>query len=119
MTDLAVLEAAREALGFQLTGGQEQALDNVLRDLEGPAPMMCLLQVRLLLLSACPSPFVGSSFTLLDWLVLGVSRSVLGNPFSSLLGNSQACAHGHIRDLSPKPASMLPCGHDSTDAVMA
>ena len=45
MTDLAVLEAAREALGFQLTGGQEQALDNVLRDLEGPAPMMCLLQV--------------------------------------------------------------------------
>ena len=47
MTDLAVLEAAREALGFQLTGGQEQALDNVLRDLEGPAPMMCLLQVRL------------------------------------------------------------------------
>lgn len=45
MSDLALLEAAREGLGFQLTGGQEQALDNVLRDLEGPAPMMCLLQV--------------------------------------------------------------------------
>ena len=45
MSDLALLEAAREALGFQLTGGQEQALDNVLRDLEGPTPMMCLLQV--------------------------------------------------------------------------
>ena len=45
MSDLALLEAAREALGFQLTSGQEQALDNVLRDLDGPAPMMCLLQV--------------------------------------------------------------------------
>ncbi len=45
MSDLALMEAAREALGFQLTGGQEQALDTVLRDLEGPVPMMCLLQV--------------------------------------------------------------------------
>ena len=45
MSDLALMEAAREALGFQLTGGQEQALDNVLRDLEGLAPMMSLLQV--------------------------------------------------------------------------
>ena len=45
MSDLALMEAAREALGFQLTGGQDQALDNVLRDLEGPVPMMCLLQV--------------------------------------------------------------------------
>lgn len=48
MTDLTLMEAAREALGFTLTGGQEQALDNVLRDLEGPGPMMCLLQVSLL-----------------------------------------------------------------------
>ena len=63
MTDLAVLEAAREALGFQLTGGQEQALDNLLRDLEGPAPMMCLLQVRLPMQNACPSQYAGSSLT--------------------------------------------------------
>jgi len=48
MGDLALMEAARDVLGFQLTGGQERALDNVLRDLEGPAPMMCLLQVLLL-----------------------------------------------------------------------
>ena len=48
MGDLALMEAARDALGFQLTGGQETALDNVLRDLEGPAPMMCLLQVHFL-----------------------------------------------------------------------
>jgi hypothetical protein len=46
ISDLALMEAAREALGFQLTGGQEGALDNVLRDLEGPASMMSLLQVR-------------------------------------------------------------------------
>ena len=72
MTDLAVLEAAREALGFQLTGGQEQALDNVLRDLEGPAPMMCLLQVGLLFRNACPSIFFGVSFTLGQALVLGI-----------------------------------------------
>lgn len=97
MTDLAVLEAAREALGFQLTGGQEQALDNVLHDLEGPAPMMCLLQVRLLLLSACPSPFVGSSFTLIGW------SSVL--PFACL-GMTGLCPRAHQRP-SPKPASML------------
>jgi hypothetical protein len=46
MSDLALMEAAREALGFQLTGGQEGALDNILRDLEGPASMLSLLQVR-------------------------------------------------------------------------
>ena len=45
VTELCLMEAAREALPFQLTGGQERALDNVLRDMQGPLPMMCLLQV--------------------------------------------------------------------------
>ena len=87
MTDLAVLEAAREALGFQLTGGQEQALDNVLRDLEGPAPMMCLLQVGLPLLSADPSTCVSSYFTLADLRsgagVLGLVIGIHGHPHAS------------------------------------
>ena len=46
MTEVGLVEAAREALPFQLTGGQERALDNVLRDMQGPLPMMCLLQVQ-------------------------------------------------------------------------
>lgn len=45
MTDLGLMEAAREALPFELTGGQERALDSILRDMQGPLPMMCLLQV--------------------------------------------------------------------------
>lgn len=45
VTELGLLEAAREALPFQLTGGQELALENILRDMQGPLPMMCLLQV--------------------------------------------------------------------------
>lgn len=44
---LGLVDAAREALPFQLTGGQERALDNVLRDMQGPLPMMCLLQVNI------------------------------------------------------------------------
>ncbi|CAL8466793.1 g6329 [Coccomyxa elongata] len=44
VTELGLLEAAREALPFQLTGGQELALENILRDMQGPLPMMCLLQ---------------------------------------------------------------------------
>ncbi|EIE26488.1 P-loop containing nucleoside triphosphate hydrolase protein [Coccomyxa subellipsoidea C-169] len=44
VTEVGLVEAAREALPFQLTGGQERALDNVLRDMQGPLPMMCLLQ---------------------------------------------------------------------------
>jgi hypothetical protein len=48
---LVLVDAAREALPFQLTGGQERALDNILRDMQGPLPMMCLLQVR-----CCPRP---------------------------------------------------------------
>ncbi len=46
VTEVGLVEAAREALPFQLTGGQERALDNVLRDMQGPLPMMCLLQVQ-------------------------------------------------------------------------
>ena len=45
VTELGLLEAAREALPFQLTGGQDLALNNILRDMQGPLPMMCLLQV--------------------------------------------------------------------------
>ncbi len=45
MTELGLLEAGREALPFQLTGGQDLALNNILRDMQGPLPMMCLLQV--------------------------------------------------------------------------
>lgn len=45
VTELGLVEAAREALPFQLTAGQERALDTILRDMQGPLPMMCLLQV--------------------------------------------------------------------------
>ena len=42
----AFLEAARQALPFQLTGGQEGALQQILADIAKPLPMMRLLQVK-------------------------------------------------------------------------
>jgi hypothetical protein len=45
-----LVEAGREALPLVLTEGQERALGAILGDLQGPAPMMCLLQAR-------PSPW--------------------------------------------------------------
>ena len=42
-----LVEAGREALPFVLTEGQERALGSILGDLQGPAPMMALLQARL------------------------------------------------------------------------
>lgn len=41
-----MLELARASLPFELTGGQEGALDDLLAQMAGWPPMQCLLQVR-------------------------------------------------------------------------
>ena len=45
ITDTALVELAREALPFQLTGAQDRALGEILDDMAAPAPMARLLQV--------------------------------------------------------------------------
>ena len=40
------MEAGRDALSFELTPGQDHALGAILAGLQGPPPMMCLLQAR-------------------------------------------------------------------------
>lgn len=42
----ALLDGARAALPFELTGGQQAALENILGQMRGWPPMSCLLQVR-------------------------------------------------------------------------
>ena len=41
-----LLEAGRQALPFQLTAGQDEALQEIVADMAGPAPMLRLLQVN-------------------------------------------------------------------------
>ncbi len=45
ITDTALVEIAREALPFKLTGAQGRALGEILDDMAAPAPMARLLQV--------------------------------------------------------------------------
>ena len=42
-----LLEAGKQALPFQLTKGQEEALQEILADMAGSAPMLRLLQACL------------------------------------------------------------------------
>ena len=49
LEDTSLLEQGKRALPFQLTGGQEEALQQILDDMRGPAPMLRLLQVQLAL----------------------------------------------------------------------
>ena len=51
MNDTGLVEAGRDALPFDLTPGQDHALGAILTDLQGPRPMMCLLQA-----STCYTP---------------------------------------------------------------
>ena len=46
MGDTGLVEAGRDALPFELTPGQDHALGAILAGLQGPPPMMCLLQAR-------------------------------------------------------------------------
>ncbi len=45
ITDTALVDVAREALPFKLTGAQDRALGEILDDMAAPAPMARLLQV--------------------------------------------------------------------------
>ena len=53
LEDTSLLELGKRALPFQLTGGQEEALQQILDDMRGPAPMLRLLQVWLALSIGC------------------------------------------------------------------
>ncbi|KAL0024844.1 hypothetical protein WJX79_004631 [Trebouxia sp. C0005] len=44
VTQLGMMEAGRDVLGFRLTAAQDRVLTEILRDMQGPAPMMRLLQ---------------------------------------------------------------------------
>ncbi|KAL0044700.1 hypothetical protein WJX82_006055 [Trebouxia sp. C0006] len=44
VTQLDMMEAGRDVLGFRLTAAQDRVLTEILRDMQGPAPMMRLLQ---------------------------------------------------------------------------
>ncbi|DBB02038.1 TPA: hypothetical protein ACH3X1_000615 [Trebouxia sp. C0004] len=44
VTQLDMMEAGRDVLGFGLTAAQDRVLTEILRDMQGPAPMMRLLQ---------------------------------------------------------------------------
>lgn len=44
VTQLGMMEAGRDVLGFTLTAAQDRVLTEILRDMQGPAPMMRLLQ---------------------------------------------------------------------------
>lgn len=45
VSDSKLLQLALEALPFEMTNGQQVALDNILGQMEGWPPMQCLLQV--------------------------------------------------------------------------
>ena len=44
MSNMALVQSARQALPFQLTSGQDQALADITDDLLAPHPMLRLLQ---------------------------------------------------------------------------
>lgn len=45
INDTSMMEAGQAALPFDLTAAQQRALDEILADMQGPSPMMRLLQV--------------------------------------------------------------------------
>ena len=59
ITDTSLVEAAREALPFRLTGAQDRALAEVLDDMAVPAPMARLLQVPRLQALSLTHPYTG------------------------------------------------------------